>query len=108
MFATLEQGATAAFVISIDTGHGRMYVVPAAFSRDVQRVAELWLLVPGEQPKSLGLIDATKPAMLAVTEPMRDHMKDGMGLAVSLEPPGGSPTGQPTGPVVAQGKITSL
>ena len=29
-------------------------------------------------------------------------------LAVSLEPPGGSPTGLPTGPVVALGKLTSL
>ena len=108
MFATLQQGAAAAFVVSIDSVRGQMYVVPAAFSRDVQRVAELWLLVPGEQPKSLGLIDVTKPAMLAVTDPMKEHMKDGMGLAVSLEPPGGSPTGQPTGPVVAQGKIIGL
>jgi anti-sigma-K factor RskA len=29
-------------------------------------------------------------------------------LAVSMEPPGGSPTGQPTGPVIASGKLTSL
>ena len=29
-------------------------------------------------------------------------------LAVSLEPPGGSPTGQPTGPVIANGKLTNL
>jgi anti-sigma-K factor RskA len=29
-------------------------------------------------------------------------------LAVSLEPPGGSPTGQPTGPVIGTGKLTSL
>jgi anti-sigma-K factor RskA len=27
-------------------------------------------------------------------------------LAVSLEPAGGSPTGQPTGPVVAMGPLT--
>jgi anti-sigma-K factor RskA len=26
-------------------------------------------------------------------------------LAVSLEPPGGSPTGSPTGPVLYQGKV---
>jgi anti-sigma-K factor RskA len=31
-----------------------------------------------------------------------------MTLAVSLEPPGGSPTGAPTGPVIASGKLTSL
>jgi len=108
MFATLQQGQAAAFVISVDMTRGQMYVVPAAYSRDVQRVAELWLLVPGETPKSLGLIDAAQPMMLNVSEPMRDHMKEGMGLAVSLEPPGGSPTGQPTGPLIAQGKITSL
>jgi len=29
-------------------------------------------------------------------------------LAVSMEPPGGSPTGQPTGPVIASGKLASL
>jgi anti-sigma-K factor RskA len=29
-------------------------------------------------------------------------------LAVSLEPPGGSPTGQPTGPVIANGKLATL
>jgi anti-sigma-K factor RskA len=27
-------------------------------------------------------------------------------LAVSLEPPGGSPSGQPTGPVIAKGAIS--
>jgi anti-sigma-K factor RskA len=45
---------------------------------------------------------------MPVPETMRGDMKEGMGLAVSLEPPGGSPTGQPTGPVVAQGKFVSL
>jgi anti-sigma-K factor RskA len=29
-------------------------------------------------------------------------------LAVSLEPEGGSPTGQPTGPVLYQGQLASL
>jgi anti-sigma-K factor RskA len=29
-------------------------------------------------------------------------------LAVSLEPEGGSPTGQPTGPVIANGKLAQL
>jgi anti-sigma-K factor RskA len=29
-------------------------------------------------------------------------------LAVSVEPPGGSPTGQPTGPVIANGKLAAL
>jgi anti-sigma-K factor RskA len=108
MFATLQQGTAAAFVVGVDPARSRMYVVPAAYSRDVQRVAELWLIAPGERPTSLGLLDPAQPVTLAVPESMRDHMKEGMGLAVSLEPPGGSPTGRPTGPVVAQGKFTGL
>jgi len=108
MFATLQQGQAAAFVVGVDATRGTMYVVPAAYSRDVQRVAELWLLMPGDKPRSLGLLDPAQPVTLAVPMPMRDMMKEGMGLAVSLEPPGGSPSGQPTGPVVAQGKFTGL
>ena len=108
MFATLQQGTTAAFVVSIDSSRGQMYIVPAAYSRDVQRVAELWLLMPNERPKSLGLLDPAQPMTMTVPDAMRGRMKEGMGLAVSLEPPGGSPTGQPTGPVVAQGKFVGL
>lgn len=29
-------------------------------------------------------------------------------LAISLEPPGGSPTGAPTGPVIAAGEVRTL
>jgi anti-sigma-K factor RskA len=32
----------------------------------------------------------------------------GTQLLVSLEPKGGSPTGQPTGPVIYGGKLTAL
>ena len=34
-------------------------------------------------------------------------LQAGAMLAVSLEPPGGSPTGQPTGPVVSTGKLVA-
>ncbi len=32
----------------------------------------------------------------------------GAALAVSMEPTGGSPTGQPTGPVVGQGMLRAI
>jgi anti-sigma-K factor RskA len=47
--------------------------------------------------------DATK--RMAVEEPMAPQIREGATLAVSLEPTGGSPTGQPTGPVIASGKL---
>ncbi len=44
---------------------------------------------------------AVKPDILAGFGP-------GTTLAISLEPKGGSPTGAPTGPVVAAGKATMI
>jgi len=35
-------------------------------------------------------------------------MQPGVVMAVSIEPPGGSPTGAPTGPVVYTGSILEL
>jgi anti-sigma-K factor RskA len=109
MFATLQQqGGGAAFVVGFDVTRDSVYVVPAAFSRDVQRVAELWLLPPGGRPRSLGLLDPTQPVRLNIPVELRAELTGDAALAVSLEPPGGSPTGLPTGPVIAQGKIGAL
>jgi anti-sigma-K factor RskA len=109
IFATLQQpGGPAAFVVGVDVTRDSIYVVPAAFSRDVQRVAELWLLPPGGRPRSLGLLDPTQPVRLTIPSELRAEMTGDAALAVSLEPPGGSPTGLPTGPVIAQGKISAL
>jgi anti-sigma-K factor RskA len=68
---------------------------------------ELWL-IPGENaaPVSLavlGTIDAT----LRVPGPLVGRLRPGAQLAISVEPPGGSPTGAPTGPVILSGAITS-
>jgi anti-sigma-K factor RskA len=109
MFATLQQqGGAAAFVVGVDIARDTVYVVPAAFSRDVQRVAELWLLPPGGRPRSLGLLDPTQPMRISIPPELRAEVTGDAALAVSLEPPGGSPTGLPTGPVIAQGKISAL
>ena len=58
------------------------------------KVHEFWVIAPGAAPVSLGLL-LDRP--LVVTYPMPP---EGFVLAVSVEPEGGSPTGQPTGPVI--------
>ena len=63
---------------------------------------ELWIIAPTAAPVSLGLL-GDEP--LAIPYPMPPA---GWTLAVSLEPAGGSPTGAPTGPVVAAGPVTDL
>ena len=63
---------------------------------------ELWA-VPGQgNPRSLGVVEAEKGA-LKLLAPADEALGDIPLLAVSLEPPGGSATGVPTGPVLYSG-----
>lgn len=74
------------------------------------RVLELWLLPDGGAgaPESLGVLPAGVVAVeLPVRDDLRDDMPDGV-LAVSDEPPGGSPEDTPTGAVLATGPIVVL
>lgn len=66
------------------------------------QVQELWIIAPDAAPVSLGLLG---DAPLTVEYP---DAPAGWTLAVSLEPAGGSPTGAPTGPVLAAGTITDI
>jgi anti-sigma-K factor RskA len=56
-------------------------------------------------PQSLGLIDSTTAARVALSAPAEQALRNIPALAVSLEPRGGSPTGLPTGPVLYSGPV---
>ena len=66
------------------------------------RSLELWALPRGAQPKSLGVLAGARSDLKLVAVADRS-LGDVPALAISLEPPGGSPTGQPTGPVLYTG-----
>jgi len=68
---------------------------------------ELWALPKGGKPKSLGVLSGAR-AVLQLGASADRSLADVPMLAVSLEPTGGSPTGLPTGPVIAAGKLTNL
>ncbi|WP_369788657.1 anti-sigma factor domain-containing protein [Rouxiella sp. WC2420] len=67
------------------------------------RSLELWVIPAGGKPKSLGLVSSEAPTALALNDMQANG---GSTLAISLEPKGGSPTGQPTGDVLYSGRIT--
>jgi anti-sigma-K factor RskA len=72
----------------------------------VQKTYELWALPrDGKPPVSLGLL----PRQGESARPLSEHQSAALmaagKLAVSIEPPGGSPTGTPTGPVIMVGEI---
>jgi len=68
---------------------------------------ELWAILPGQAPVSLGLIPEDGTVRLLVPPELRSQAAQ-FTLAISDEPVGGSPTGAPTGDVVAAGAMTEL
>lgn len=69
---------------------------------------ELWAIAPGGKPTSLGLLPAAGNGRITLSKAQRALLSAPLTLAVSLEPRGGSVTGQPTGPVLYQGQLASL
>ncbi len=66
---------------------------------------QLWAIVPGEKPISMGLLPV-RPGHTPVL-PVPDHlnMQSVRLIAVTMEPAGGSPTGQPTGAILYKAEI---
>ncbi|MCC5959420.1 MAG: anti-sigma factor [Rhodobacteraceae bacterium] len=60
---------------------------------------ELWVIDETEVPRSLGVVRAAELALPA-------ELAQGQVLAISLEPAGGSPTGLPTGDVLAVAELS--
>lgn len=69
---------------------------------------ELWLIEGGNAPASLGVIPDGASTHLEVAEAHRQLIAPGAVFAISVEPAGGSTTGQPTGPVVAAGDLRTI
>jgi anti-sigma-K factor RskA len=72
------------------------------------QVFELWALPQASPPKSLGVIPAGGVVRVPLAAPADESLTNIPALAVSLEPPGGSPTGQPTGPVLYSGAVERM
>ncbi len=108
LIASIEGGGHRHFIATVDPQHGTMAVLPASFAAVPGKVPELWLIPPGGKPQSLGLLPLSHMITIAIPPNLIADAKPKSVLAVSLEPPGGSPTGQPTGPVIATGELTTL
>jgi anti-sigma-K factor RskA len=96
------QALNASFVASV-TADGRALVLKPLndLSLAPGRALELWAVPPQGAPRSLGLVRADAATTLVRAQLLRDTAA----FAVSVEPPGGSPTGAPTGPIVSVGKL---
>ena len=71
------------------------------------RVLQLWAIAGDAAPVSLGVLPEVATAAVILPDALRAGVAD-LVLAVSDEPPGGSPTGAPTGAVLAVGQVSGL
>lgn len=98
-----SQQAQPAMLVSWDA-RGRALVVRRVddLPLSAQQALQLWALPDGGKPKSLGVIGHAREARL----PLDALPANVSALAVSVEPPGGSPNPDgPSGPVVFQGAM---
>ena len=75
---------------------------------DAGRSLELWAIPVDGKPVSLGLIPTGGDGMIGLSKSQQQLLGPHVVLAVSLEPKGGSTTGQPSGPVLYQGPLAAL
>ena len=99
----------ASWLIKSDLQNKRMIVhIVNEQTIPIGKAFELWMIKEGDKPISLGLISPDKPLNLPLSDEMLEKIKQANVMAVSIEPAGGSPTGQPTGPVPYTGKVTQI
>lgn len=85
--------------VVVDIASGIATVWPVPSQAGAQGAFEVWHVPGGGAPVSLGLASAEAAVELSVAAVPGDA------IAISLEPPGGSPTGQPTGAVLFSGVL---
>jgi anti-sigma-K factor RskA len=91
-----------------DQNVGEVALAHMSGAKAADRDFELWMIEGSNAPVSMGVLPAGDVIKIAIPPDVRAKLAAGAVLAISLEPLGGSPTGQPTGPVVAAGDLKSI
>jgi anti-sigma-K factor RskA len=68
---------------------------------------QLWIVPEGGAPRSIGLIAQDGTTQISMKD-LDQLLSGGVAFALSKEPKGGSPTGQPTGMILCKGVIAKL
>ncbi len=99
-----KDAASPAFEVTVNLDRRELTVRPVAARTPPGKSYELWIIDPKlGAPRSLGVIGETaRAANLAAYD---RAVLENATYAVTVEPPGGSPTGKPSGPPVFVGKL---
>jgi anti-sigma-K factor RskA len=106
--AILQKDAVSpAFEVTVNLDKQELSVRPVAAQTPPGKAYELWIIDPKlGAPRSLGVIgDTTRAANLAAYD---RAVVENATYAVTVEPPGGSPDGKPSGAPVFTGKLIPI
>lgn len=103
-----DDPAPVRLVANWDPDDRQLVVTPAMTPpHDPSKAMELWVIPADGKPRSMGLMPAEGPMRGTIDPAMGAMLDEGATLAISIEQPGGSPTGAPEGPVVATGEMVA-
>jgi anti-sigma-K factor RskA len=109
MVATMDDGkGRNTYVAAVDDDACTIVLMPVDRKLTPGQVPQLWLVSRDGTPHSLGVGTDAPLQALTVPAALRPQLLEPSDIAVSMEPPGGSPTGRPTGFVVGKGQLTHL
>ncbi len=102
-----SETGNASLTASYDAATGQMIVTPVSLDTG-ELYPELWVIPADGTPRSLGIVSSSGAVSIAVANDLRQYVGAGSTLAVTPEPRTGGPGGQPSGPILASGKVTTL
>jgi anti-sigma-K factor RskA len=109
LLASLSSEQTGTSVsAAYNSASGTLLVSPALLKGAAGHEHELWVIPQGGEPVPVGLIAPGPAQRLPVRPAIAPHFHANSTLAISVEPVGGSPTGKPTGPVIATGRLSVI
>jgi anti-sigma-K factor RskA len=94
--------------VAFEPSSDELLVTPGRIAAADGRAHELWIIPADGTPRSLGLVQPDGPQRRRLPPQLAAHFSSDATVAVSVEPAGGSPTGLPTGPVVATGTLAPV
>jgi len=73
-----------------------------------EHALELWAVAGDGAPRSLGMVRNEMGKTMIHVKMSDPRMQGITAIALSLEPPGGSPQGTPSGPVLCRGMVAPM
>ena len=102
-----EEGSDVRFVALYD-GTGNVRLTALSGAAVPEKDFELWAIQGEQAPVSMGVIPVNQRSAVSISPEIMEGWGEGSVLAITLEQAGGSPDGNPHGPIVAKGAVTPI